>query len=325
MPAATAGGAHSVQLELRGEHPLYSNQILDFHVLPVIESLTETTLLPGDVLEIHGSGFTPGSEILIGTTGYSATLVDDNPPRLTFQLPDRERFPFAEGEHTLTVVNEDGGRSNSVTIEFDLKLIVPVRAWRVVPDLHVAPFHLRSSDWIRKIFNESPSVNEVWNKYGIEIAFDDRIDDAVLPFTLAYSFPPLKSDFNVSAVVKEKDEQGDFRHYQPDVINIYFVQEIAGFFLWGYATKQWIIFQDTKLHAPGTDALIMAHEIGHSLSLNHVCHDEEDSLFKRSCKSQDSLFLMHPHANKGNELTETEAIRARKNAEDLYRKSLGRS
>ena len=164
-------------------------------------------------------------------------------------------------------------------------------------------FKLLSADDIRDLFD---TVADIWSPHQISIDLDPVVGTAEMESDMAWIFPD-SDDFSESDI-QQTNTNGDFLHYDPSVVNVYFVRNIQGLTTNAYASFGDVSTGEPSDHAivqdNGTsddDARTIAHELGHTLGLAHVCttggDDPADTLFLRECgetTSADRDHLMYP-------------------------------
>lgn len=333
VPTTASGGLNSVQLRLMGINgQLFSNTV-SFRVKPELNAVTPNNGVPGTPIRLEGRGFASGAQVRFGGTTFPCTFVSGTV--LSFTLPDHESIGMPAGTKDVQVVNPDGRESGILTFELTLDIKVRVKAWRVFPDLWVGggggfggPGPGRDVDDVRDIFMESDTAGQVWAGHNIILEFDPNVGVAVVPADWAESWPienVTKSENE--DVLKAVDSAGNFLHFDPGAVNFYFVSDIDDWTTHAYtyrgsssSRQEFVIFEDTPLLTDWEEAHVAAHELGHVLSLPHVCDDDSaGTTFGRTCSQDyDRDFLMYPSTNfwtdEGNTVTVEEAKNARKAA-----------
>ncbi|HVM29944.1 MAG TPA: DUF4332 domain-containing protein [Candidatus Limnocylindrales bacterium] len=330
VPLTTSGGQRQVQLRVPGVNgPLFSNTVT-FRVLPTLTSLSPAAGVPGVTIVLRGSGFVAGAQVRFA--GLTMPAQFTSPSQLSVTLPDHENITLGEGVHSVEVVNPDGHVSGSLTFALTLTVRVRVKAWRVFPDLWIGggglfggPGPGRDDDDVRQMLIDSPNPIEVWLPHQIALDIDPAVGVAVVPADWAESWPIDGVTFDENqAVIRALDSDGNFRHFDPGAVNFYFVDDIDDWTTHAYTylgsetrRQGFVIYEDTPLLSAWEEAHVAAHELGHVFGLPHVCGDESDVTFGRTCnQANDKDFLMYPSTNlftdEGNTLTVAEAAIARR-------------
>jgi hypothetical protein len=307
-----AGGLHSIQLRVTAADGTYVySQILDLRVLPTLVAVVPETGLPGTILTLGGTGFTAGTTVRIGGRSFTPDAVGPAATGfapITLTLPGHEEdLDLREGTHQVEVVNPDGRVSGSLAFHLSLTLRVRVKAWHVLPDdLDGGGYNLLSAEKIEELFEH---VKLVWDPVGIYLELEPDVGTAVMEADLARNFPSSGAEPLVTAT----DADGNFLHFDPGAVNLYFVRNIEGGGVLGYTNRGdvaarrptgWVIIQDTPAMSDLDNSLVMAHELGHSFGLQHICTTGEEApdstLFERECgetPSEEKEYLMHPVIN----------------------------
>jgi len=302
--------------------------------MPQLSGLSPARGLPGQTIELTGTGFANGAMIQFGDRMLPSKF--EHGGRLAFTLPDFDFIGMTAGPKDITVVNPDGERSTSLSFQLETEIVVRVKAWRV--------FGLagggtgRSDDEIREIFEHPFSPTAIWGGHGIRLEVDPSIGVVKVSSAFADSWP--ESNTVESEIAKHQlidiRPPGE-RFCVTGAINVYFVNDIANWETHAYAGRgsarlldppPVIICEDTGLLTVDDEAHVLAHEIGHVFGLRHTCakgdEPSADTTSGSSCnESTDKDFLMYPRTNlwtsEGNALTPGELTLARSIARNLHR------
>jgi hypothetical protein len=308
-----AGGPHSVQLRITAADGSYVySQIVHLTVLPTLAAVVPEAGLPGTRLSLHGSGFTAEPIVRIGGRSFLPDAV--GPPEIgftpiTLTLPaDEDDLALREGVQPVEVVNSDGRVSGQVDFRLSLTRRIKVKAWRVIPDdLDGGSYNLLSAEKIEELFVH---VYLVWTDAGIYLELDQVVGTAVMEADLARNFrAPDDPDSDAETIVTATGADGEYLHFDPGALNLYFVRNIEGGGVLGYTHRpnpanlnptRWVIIQDTPIMSDLDNSLAIAHEVGHTLGLSHICTTDpdadEETLFQRECAGtrEEREFLMYP-------------------------------
>lgn len=341
VPDRAQGGQHTVRLRAIDSegNPVVTDPV-EFTVRPKLLAVAPDNGVPNKVLTLLGTGFHPDAQVDIGAVTFAAVASEEFPTtRMEVTLPDHEHIGLPEGELDVRVVNPDNERSNALKFDFSLELEIRIKAWRVTPDIWLSggggdgsvenPYPSRTAEGIRDMF-QNGVLEGIWGPHRIHFVLDSEIDDIVLPVDIAVNWPHAQTKAEDDATLKAKDDAGNFLHFDENAINFYFVHNIEeedGGHVFAFADKigdlpnrpgSYVIFGDSILGNKDM-ARFAAHELGHIMSLVHVCDDDNPgtSRFKRECLVSDRRFLMYTgwekvltHAHR-TDISPQEAIDAR--------------
>jgi hypothetical protein len=365
VPELAEGGLNEVMFRLSQNTPPVavpglnqaSSNLLHFRVTPKLTSVLGKSgplqvAVPGITLHLHGAGFVLNSQASLG--GRSLPLVFKNKLAADLVLPSWENIGLPAGPHQLIVTNPDGSSSNALTVELSLQYVVRMKAWRVYAagpyiaggGLGGGPIgtNREIGDVLDVLLNNNNSPRNVFLPHGIRLDLDPNIENAYFPINLAESFP---KDLDPIEAAKNNPGPDGQLYFDPGAINIYFISDFVGpNTAWKYATGRRtvrnngsvtrlpsIVFEDTATLSTSYDAIVAAHELGHVLSLPHVCSRDaedtppEETTFGRMCtepasETTDRQYLMYPTLNflsdAGTVITGQEAILVRREAALLH-------
>jgi hypothetical protein len=218
-----------------------------------------------------------------------------------------------------------------------------MKAWRVYPNAIVATGGSGSVGTNREIgeihnilVDDSNSPRNVWLPYGISLELDPNIENAYFPPDLAESVP-----YGTDMVAATRNSPGpDGKIYaDPEAINFYFVSAISDHTTNAYTLEALgdkppaVVVEDYTVLTTAKAAIVASHEVGHCLTLPHVCSIDQnvdnpvDTTFGRMCKdpsteTTDREYLMYPSEDfirsAGVAITNQEAVVARKGALALH-------
>ena len=287
VPAAAQGGQNTVRLRARdGDGGLILTDPVEFRVLPKLLSVFPDHGVPNQEVTIAGSGFQPLSEIQIGSRSFRPSHSEDHPTtRMSLKLPDHESIGLPSGPHGVRVLNPDHRESNAATFELSRDLVLRIKAWRVKPDRLMFEdedsYPKRSEKSIRNLI-ESGTLESIWGPHRIHFVLDPEIEDITVPGDVAVNWPRRQGTKKDNAILKARNPNGSYKHFDEGAVNAYFVHYIDdnnNGKTYGYVSKpgnvedekpgSHIIFADNSILPALFDAIIFAHEIGHFLSLRH--------------------------------------------------------
>jgi hypothetical protein len=244
------------------------------------------------------------------------------------------------------IQNPDGGVSNAMTFTLSLTYSLRMKAWRVFPGAVIAggggggSFGTdRDVSEVRDILvNDENSPTAVWSQHGINFTLTS-VSDVVFPAPWGDDSVPEGADPVPIALANPASDGSPT--FDPGAINVYFVEDIQGpTTINGYAvhpidpttalaTAPCVVFSDSKTLTTAKCATVASHEVGHLLSLHHVCARESTSedpqtLFGRVCgpEATDRNYLMYPEldwtTHTGTTITSQQATFARRAAAKLH-------
>ncbi len=304
-----------------------SNQA-SHRIRPLISKLSPERALPDTELVLRGNGFVAGAQVLVDNLALAPSSLSLHEIKVT--LPDDDSIGLKEGKKKLVVRNPDGCRSNEVDFTLDRTIVVRIRAWRVFADRYVSGGSIfgvgpLGTGWskkaIRNIFDDSKNSltpNKIWSRHGIRIVLDSRIDDIYVRADFAITWP---RQGNTVSVIKARDSAGDFRHFDPGAVNVYFVRNIDEMRVGAFATDNWMIFEGIIRSWDPWPAVLLSHELGHNFGLPHTCDSAGGGTLGRKCDQPgDNLFLMYWDMLAGTTVLAKEASKARGTARLLHRR-----
>jgi hypothetical protein len=307
VPADARGGQRTVRLEATDSegNPVRTDAV-ELLVLPKLLLVTPDNGVPNKLLTLLGSGFHPDSQVEIGGVSFVTTPSPQFPAtRLEVTLPDHEHIGLSPGELTVRVINPDGSRSNAKTFELSLEIVIRLKAWRVMPDASNDYPH-RTAEKIQDMLMNGVLAG-IWGPHHIHFFLDSQIDDIVVPADVGVNWPRGGTDPEINDILRAKDSDGHFLHFDEHAVNFYFVHNIdeeEGGHDFAFVDRignlekrspgSCVIFADSALGVDD-EARFAAHELGHIMSLEHPCDNEypEASRYKRECTVDDRRYLMY--------------------------------
>jgi hypothetical protein len=256
-------------------------------------------------------------------------------------LPFWEDIGLPAGAQQVQLVNPDGSESNTLTFDLSLVYVVRIKAWRVYPNAIVATGGSGSVGTDREVgeihnilVDDSNSPRNVWLPLSISLELDPNIENAYFPPGLADAVP---NGTDMVAATRNNPGPGGKVYVDSGAINFYFVSAIDDHTTNAYTLGAFgdkppaVVVEDFTVLTTAKAAIVASHEVGHALTLPHVCSigadDPLKTTFGRMCKdpaveTTDREYLMYPSENflrhSGAAVTNQEAVVARKGALKLH-------
>ncbi len=186
--------------------------------------------------------------------------------------------------------------SETVTLDFEKEYDIPVTVWIVSGD-----FNKQRELAIRA----AEKTSQIWSdeRQGIRFSVFDDIKDATGKADGRYSKNPFNCNNMGDAIQRDIGAT-------PGMINVYYVDMVET--TRGVLSTSGVLCAANNLIALGqnTSDHLLAHELGHIFTLEHIDHLSTDSPTASGPVNFDRTNVMHPASNERNYLTEGQTYRA---------------
>jgi hypothetical protein len=268
-------------------------------VIPVLDDIPAgTRWLEGQTVTLTGLAFRPGLSVfaedrsVTPALSYALPVVGVTRTQISLAIPGAPMGSL-RGVRRIVVRNPDGGTSRAErVVRISDTIVVRVAAFRVVGN-SAGSGTTRSAAQIADLFAEGPihSVNVPWGQARIAFRMVQPVGTLTVTDDVAALWPILDT---------AGTDQPAFTN-APGVLgclNFFFVRDVEVATAYSYFGGGPLFIGDEGGPLGDVDwQQVVAHEIGHSLCLRHVCDGSGEgpgTFFNRECDDGDEAYLMYP-------------------------------
>jgi hypothetical protein len=298
IPTTTDGGVHPVVVRPAGVTSRRSNRVT-IQVIPVLDDIPAgTRWLEGQTVTLTGLAFRPGLSVfaedrsVTPALSYALPVVGVTRTQISLAIPGAPMGSL-RGVRRIVVRNPDGGASRAErVVRISDTIVVRVAAFRVVGN-STGSGTTRTAAQIADLFAEGPvhSVNVPWGQARIAFRMVQPVGTLTVTDDVAALWPILDT---------AGTDQPAFTN-APGVLgclNFFFVRDVEVATAYSYFGGGPLFIGDEGGPLGDVDwQQVVAHEIGHSLCLRHVCDGSGEgpgTFFNRECDDGDEAYLMYP-------------------------------
>jgi hypothetical protein len=297
VPLTAEGGTHPVIIRPQGNTSRRSNRVF-VRVIPKLDAIPPgTRWLEAQPAALTGLAFAPGCKVIaedwsvMPRPAFNLPVTSNTRTTIDLGIP-ASPLGNLRGVRRIRVRNPDGGTSRDERIvRISDTIVVPVAAFRVIGTTAGIGTNRSDTD-ITSLLTET-NIHSISGPWGVaNVSF--QLAQPVATITQADDIAnvwPLQSMTDDTAALTGAPGV-------PGVLNVFFVRDVVFATAYSYFGGGPIFCGDNAgdLSIEHLTA-ILAHEVGHSLCLRHVCDGGSEgpgTFFGRLCQGGDDGFLMFP-------------------------------
>ncbi len=298
VPLDAEGGLHPVVIRPAEVTNRRSNRVM-LHVIPKLDVIPAGTRWEDNSsITLTGMAFQPGLQVIAEdrsvtpVQNFSIPVVGVTRTSINIQIPGGN-LSGLNGVRRIVISNPSGGMSRDERIaRIGSKIVIRCAAFRVVgttPGVGTS----RSEADIANLFNDAfpQNINIPWAAANISFKLSQPVQTITVSDNDANLWPSddLSKDraiYNNAPAVA-------------GALNFFFLRDIDLSTAYSYFGGGPLFIADEGKQVLGSVDFqqVVAHEIGHSLCLRHVCDlfgEGPGTFFNRACEEDDEAFLMYP-------------------------------
>lgn len=297
VPITADGGWHPIVIRPAGVTDRRSNKVL-IQILPVLDAIPPNTRwVENEGVTLTGLAIRPGAQVIAQDWSASPIknfilpVLGSTRTSIQIQIPGG---PLGDlrGVRRIAIRNPDGGESRDERVaRISDTIVVRCAAWRVVGSTAGTGTQRSAAD-IDHLFQEGAffSVSIPWAQARIVFRLVQPVQDVMVDDDIANLWPiDMSEDQPVYTGAPGVD----------GAINIFFVRdvEVATAYMYFGGGPGFIGDESGTILGAVDWQQVVAHEIGHSLCLRHICDGTGEgpgTFFNRDCENGDEAFLMYP-------------------------------
>ncbi len=303
-----------------GGHPVHVRQsdggesnAVTLTILPRLNEVSATDVIPGQPVTLNGNGFSAGARISF--EGYEIAASTVTSQVVTGFLPSQNQLFDANigpGQHSIKIINPDGEESESLELDLAYPFsprLVPVIVHRMFSEDDGTTGTNATEADIRDLFINSDllahrigyTVNHVTSQAGIQFVLAEIRDQLIDDDQITMPFPAQNPGGMLRTLSSKFNVDGH--------LNIYMLVGFDVSFAWGVADgdpgepgQTGAAWMPNLIDAGAgnntrsnwrTYVNALTHEIGHFLTLPHLCAAIGGSRLNAACTATESDKIMN--------------------------------
>jgi hypothetical protein len=297
VPLTAEGGYHPIVIRPPGVTDRRSNRV-NVRVIPVVDAIPAgTRWLENQAVTATGLAFRPGLQLFAvdqsvsPPLNYSLPVLGVTRTAISLQVPGGP-LGALRGVRRIIVRNPDGAESRAnPVVRISDTIVVRCAAFRVVGST-AGSGTTRSAADITNLFTEGAvnSVDVPWGQARIAFRLVQPVSTITVSDDQALQWPILDTPADMATYTAAPGVDG--------ALNFFFVRDVEIATAYAYFGGGPLFIGDEGGPLGDVDwQQVVAHEIGHSLCLRHICDGSGEgpgTFFNRACDDGDEAYLMYP-------------------------------
>ncbi|GAO45413.1 IPT/TIG domain-containing protein [Flavihumibacter petaseus] len=303
VPLDADGGYHPIIVREPGLSDRRSNRVM-LRVLPKLDDIAAgTRWVENQAVTLNGLAFKPGLQVLAEdrsvspAASYSLPVTGVTRTAINLQVPGGF-LGSLRGVRRIVVRNPDGGVSRGEKVARISDTIVVRCAAFIVKGTSPGIGTTRTVAEITNLFAEGPafSITIPWSQARISFRLVQAVTTINVSDTNANIWPLLDNPTDTGILSTAPGVNG--------ALNFFFVRDVEIATAYAYFGGGPLFIGDEGGPLSPVDfQQVVAHEVGHSLCLRHICDGGSEgpgTFFNRLCDDGDDAFLMYPYWDTSN-------------------------